>query len=180
MAGGGSPAVDPPDLLAEANRTSERILDHQIRMWGEMEDKAEHLMRLSLATLAGAVALTTLFVQVPDVTLDGAFFVLFLAAGVSVVVALLMVLTSYVGLRADRRVALGPAPAWLRDRLGDSPRDDAAYQLGILDVYADSFRENREKMDLARTVSRRAIRSLVVGVALSTGAFIYLVGGTIL
>lgn len=172
--------MDRPHRLAEAIRTSERILDHQIRMWGEMEDKAEQLMGLSLATLAGAVALTTLFVQVPDVTLDGAFFVAFLAAGMSVVLALLMVLASYVGLRADRRVALGPAPAWLRDRLHDNVPDDAVYQFGILDVYADSYRENRDNMDLARTVARRAIRSLVVGVGLYVAAFIYLVGGTIL
>lgn len=172
--------MEPESLLPGMVRASERVLDHQIRVWEELDDKAEEVMRLGLATLAGAVALATLFVREPGLALDPLFFGLFVTGGAFVVAAVLTVLTSYVGIRADRGVGLGPTPQWTLDRVAAYLGEPLRFHGALLAVYADAFLDNEEKMNLAGRRRLWGIRGLVADVIVLTTAFIYLVGGAIL
>lgn len=179
------PPVDPepradPALLSELVREAERVLDHQVRVWEELDGKAEALMRLGLATLAGAVALATFFLQEPAVRLGTVFLAIFVAAGFLVVLSVLFFLASYVGLRTDRRLGVGPSPVWLERQAQRPANGLAAHHEAVLAVHRTDFESNRRRMDLAVESRRRGSLLLTAGVLLYAAGFIYVVGATIL
>lgn len=167
-------------MLREMVREAERVIDHQVRVWEGLDAKAEQLMRLALLVLAGAVALATFFVQRPGVPFDAVFLAIFLGAGLLVVFAILYLLASYAGFRSDRRLSVGPAPAWLVDRSTRSDPSLRDHLRAVLETYRDEYEENRRRMDLAAESRMCGLALLVAGIGAYAAAFIYVVGGAIL
>lgn len=171
---------DRATLLREMVREAERVVDHQARLWEGLDAKAEQLMRLALLTLAGAVALATFFLQVQDIPLDETFLFLFLAGGLLVVLAVLFIVSSYVGIRSDRRFDVGPSPAWLVERSSHRNSTLEVHLGKVLETYEEDFATNRRRMDLVARSRRWGVLMLVWGTAVYAAGFIYVVGGTIL
>lgn len=177
------PLVDPTKqgaVLREMVREAERVIDHQVRVWERLDAKAEQLIRSALLTLAGAVALATFFLRQSEVLLDGLFLLLFLGAGLSIVLALLFFIASYAGFRSDRRLGIGPSPRWLADQAVRSEDSMADHLTAVLATYREDFRGNRAAMDLALRSRQRGLAALLVGILGYASAFAYVVGGSIL
>lgn len=171
---------DVRPALQEMVRQAERVIDHQMRVWEQLDTKAEQMMRLSLLILAGAVTLATFFLQDSTVALDRVFLAVFVGAGLFVVVAILFFVASYTGFREDRRFRVGPSPAWLQRRAHYVGRSPMEHRMASLAAYREYFDANRGGIDLALRSRKRGLIFLVAGILLFVGAFVYVVGGAIL
>ena len=49
---------------------AERLLDHQIRAAEDLDDKAEQMIRLAIATMAGAITIAVVVGQEPAIDAD--------------------------------------------------------------------------------------------------------------
>lgn len=106
-------------LLREMVRESERLIDHQLQAMEQLDDKAEHMVGLSVALLAGGVALVGFMIQnLPDRI--GFWFALGVSCGVILNLgSIASFLRSYVGIAPHTELHVTPHPTWMLEKVHD-------------------------------------------------------------
>lgn len=160
------------ELLPEMLRESERVVDQQMKVLEELDDKSEQLLALGLATLGGSLAVATL--AVGEAGLASLARSLLVAAALTNLAALVCFLHPYVGLFRRSDAFAGPAPGWLRQKANDAEWSADRHLVALVGSYADWYEHNAALIAHHRASHRLGLLLLMVAVLATVGAFIYL------
>lgn len=158
-------------LLLEMLREAERVVDAQFEGMREHDDKTESSLNLAAASLGGGLLLAGL--------LPGAGVVpwsLAVAAATLNIVALGLLVASYIGFRKEGGMALGPHPSWLSERAQDEDWKLTDHAASVLAGHARSVDANARKLDRVLSRRRAALAVLLGALALYAIQAAYIVG----
>lgn len=165
----------PPnhESLEEMVRAQERVIEHQAHALEEQDGKSEHMIRLSIAALAGAVALASLLLRGPEAIPTTSLLPLGIAAGLNLV-ALILFVDAYVGFRRHPETYIGPDPSWIANRALEAEWPHEKYLSALLQAYPGFFRHN--SLVAERTTQRRraGVYNLLASLLIYAGGYIYI------
>lgn len=159
-------------------REQERVIDHQVRAIEELDDKSEHMLRLSIAALAGALTLASFLLrgpgQVPPLVL-----LPFGSAAALNLCALVFLVDAYVGFRHHAEAHVGSDPAWVAERAGDPAWTLEQHMLTLIQDSPGFSAHNIQVMERATHRRRLGVYSLLVALVLYVVGYLYILSGVI-
>jgi hypothetical protein len=181
------PAANPPvgqstppfdediEILKEAIREQERLIDSQTEGMSELDKKAEHLISLSVLTLGAAAALGVYLID--HVCGAGRLLLVVLMLGAAATIFAIIEFTiCYVGLKGVLERKAAPDPEWIKKKAADPEWTLIEQYLAVIQGLADAFATNRAAMDTNVTHRRRGVFGLLAGfLLLALAAFLFLV-----
>lgn len=167
--------MDQADLedLKEMMREQERVIEHQVHALEELDDKSEHMIRLAVAALAGAVALASLLLRGPDAIPGHSLLPLGVGAALNIA-AMVLFVDAYVGFRRHSEAYVGPDPRWVAQRAVDPGWNLEKHLVALIEDQPAYFDHNREVIE--RSVERRKVGvfTLLASLVGYTGGYIYI------
>jgi len=103
---------------------AERLLDHQVEAAQDLDAKAEHMIKLGAATIAGALAIGVLVADNADLEADRWSAGLFAVGVLLNMLAAFFFVDSYLGFRTQGELHVAPDSHWLCAK-----RDDPSWNL---------------------------------------------------
>lgn len=113
----GPPSVEL-DKLREMLREQEEVIQHQVRAFEEQDEKSRHMIQLSVAALAGGVALASVLLRGPNQVPPWSILPVAIAATLNLS-ALVFFVDAYIGFRDQSDTHVGPDPGWVAQKAGD-------------------------------------------------------------
>lgn len=171
--------LSPPADLQEMLREQERVIDHQVRAIEELDDKSEHMIRLSMAALAGGVGLASLLPRATEVTPLIALLPLGIAAGLNLAARIAFV-DAYVGFREHAEAHIGPDPSWVARK---AQADDWTLERHLLALIADHegySAHNGEVMEHTAARRRMGVYVLLASILAYAIGYIYILSGVMI
>lgn len=159
-------------------REQERVIDHQVRALEELDDKSEHMIRLSMAALAGGVGLASLLLRGMTPSAEVSLLPLGLAAFLNLV-ALTAFVDAYVGLKDHRSAQVGPDAGWVAQRAQDEDWSLEAHLLTVVTDHEIFSSHNLTAMERAATRRRFGVHLLLGSMLAYAITYIYMVSGVI-
>jgi hypothetical protein len=158
---------------------AERLIDHQVRAAEELDDKAEHMIKVAIATLGGALTVALFVGQEPeiDATRSSA---LFFGVGLLLnLAAVVSFIDSYIGFR--RPLELYPAPdiGWLNEKRSTVGWNLEVHLESLLSSYANYSESNVTKMEQSAQKRRAGLYILMTCVATYVLAIAFIVARSI-
>ncbi len=159
--------------------SAERLLDHQIRAAEELDDKAEQMIRLAIATMAGAITVALFVGQEPAIDADPLAAIIFGVGLVANLLAAFLFVHAYVGV--GRPVELYPSVSaqWLLEKKQDDTWTVEDHLSSLVTSYAAYAESNVKKMERSAGRRTRGLFCLLAGIMVESVAIALIVGRTI-
>lgn len=164
--------------LREMLREQERVIDHQVRALEELDDKSEHMIRLSMAALAGGVGLASVVLRAttsPSVLL---LVPLVIAAGLNCW-GLAVFVDAYVGLTRHRDAHVGPNPSWVARKALEDSWTLEEHLLAVVTNHERYNAHNLAVMEHAATRRHLGVYLLLGSIMAYAGGYIYILSEVI-
>lgn len=160
-------------------REAERVIDHQVRALEELDDKSEQMITVTIAALAGGVAMGLLLAQ-ESLGLSSPAATLSLGlAGALNLLALGMFLFAYLGGTAHTEVEVGPSIRWLVEKSNDETWDEPTHLVSAISGFTEYDRHNIERMAHATDWRRRGLLVLFGSLFTYGATLLYIARGSI-
>lgn len=159
-------------------REQERVIDHQVRAIEELDDKSEHMLRLSIAALAGALTLASFLLRGPD-QVPPLVLLPFGSAAALNLCALVFLVDAYVGFRHHAEAHVGSDPAWVAERAEDPAWTLEEHLITLIQDSPGFSAHNIQVMERATHRRRLGVYSLLVALVLYVVGYLYILSGVI-
>jgi hypothetical protein len=167
--------VRDPDLplLRESLREAERVLDHQMEALQEVDDKAEQVLAVTLATTGGGLAFFAYASAKVDPGRSFGFILVFAVGFAANVLAAAAFLSGYLGFVNPTVVQAGPAPAWIAQRTTDPSWSERDHLRSVIAGHARYFANNERIFRQVRAWTLGGFALLALAVVCYAGAAFY-------
>lgn len=158
---------------------AERLIDHQVRAAEELDDKAEHMIKVAIATIGGALTVALFVGQEPDIDATTPSAILFGIGLVMNLAAIVWFIDSYVGLRKPLEMYPAPDIGWLDAKRADPDWDLEVHLESLISSYSQYAKSNVAKMEQSARKRRAGLYLLFASVATYVFAIAFIVARTI-
>lgn len=167
------------EKLEEMIREQERALRLQLRGIEEEDEKSLRMIQLSIAALAGGVALSTVVLRTPGPVSSPSIVWIAAAAGLNLL-ALVLFVDAYVGFTNPSDAHIGPTPSWTAEKA----RDESGWTLerhllAQIERNPSFFRHNLAVVEGATRRRRKGIYLLLTALFTYAGGYIYILSEVI-
>lgn len=163
------PAPDP--FLMEMLREAERDVDHQVARLAELARKTEHLTTVGTALVGAEVAAYAYVASQGIGSPVGRS--LFVASASAALIALAVLLSTYVGFRHRLGVVVGPGGAWLAAKVNEPAWTPTEHLVALIAAYPRYMDENARILRAVHASQRGALVALLASTALAAGGGLY-------
>ena len=157
----------------------ERLTDHQIRAANRLDQKAQQMITLGVATVGGS--LTLLFVLgeaggLPRGIGLGALLVAGLAAEIA---AIGFFVDAYVGFRTHHEMYPAPGAHWLVSKAADPGWNLGSHLTSLISTYAEYADLNQASMGRSAKARSRGLYALLFGVVVYASTIGFMLKGVV-
>lgn len=154
-------------------REQERALRYQVRSLEDEDEKSLYMIQLSVAALAGGVALATVLLRSAEPLPSTTLFLVSAAAGLNIL-SLVLVVDAYIGFRNPADAYVGPSPTWIAEKVQEDGWTLNKHLLAQIEKTPLFFEYNAEIADRAMEKRRRGIYALLASLITYAGGYIYI------
>lgn len=166
------------EKLQEMLREQERALRFQVRGLEEEDEKSLRMIQLSIAALAGGVALSTVLLRTPGAIPASSIWPIVIAAGLNLV-ALFLFVDAYIGFSDPSDAYVGPTPAWVAEKAPDRGWTLERHLLAQIERNPSFFHHNLSIVEEATQRRRRGIYLLLSALSAYAVGYIYILSEVI-
>lgn len=161
------------EKLEEMLREQERAFRFQVRGLEEEDGKSLRMIQLSIAALAGGVALSTVLLRTPSPVPSLSVVWIAMAAGLNLL-ALVIFVDAYVGFSDPSDAYVGPTPAWIAERVEEPTWTLEDHLVAQIERNPSFFQHNLSIVEDATQRRRRGIYLLLSALFAYAGGYIYI------
>lgn len=158
---------------------AERLIDNQVRAAEELDDKAEQMITLAVATLAGALTVALFIGQEPDITANWGFAGLYAVGLLLNLIGIVLFIDSYIGIRHPMEMYPAPDIRWLEKKRDDPGWNLESHLSSLISSYAAYSESNVSKMKQSADRRRHGLYLLMGAVSVYAVSILFIVAGTI-